>query len=135
MITHLEKLVRTLPRQRRAFAAQASRGFGTVCFGFVLASLGSLRLLSEPHTPGWSLYLTIVWTILGAYLMLVGGYRYTKADLLLHENAALIAAVNDAINEQRGEVELEIRFDGKQFKGDIERALDMALRDHRRGTR
>lgn len=133
-MTHLETLVRTLPRQRRAFAAQAATGFGMVVCGFALVSLGALQLLGTPKATGWSLYLAICFTILGVYLLLFGGYRATKADLLLHENAALMAAVHQELCA-KGSSSFNIRIDAKDFEAEIERALDMAQRDHRRGVR
>lgn len=136
-MTHLETLVRTLPRQRRAFAAQAATGFGMVVCGFALVSLGALQLLGTPKATGWSLYLAICFTILGVYLLLFGGYRATKADLLLHENAALIAAVQRTLEEEyrKGDIEVKIWASSKDMQGEIERALEMAKRDHRRGVR
>ena len=93
-MTHLETLVRILPRQRRAYRSQRAQGTGITVFFLIMAIL---RALLYPTAPATMIDI-LGWLCMGAAILL-GAYRATVADIHLTNVEATLDAVTDAILE------------------------------------
>jgi hypothetical protein len=127
MTSYLETLVRILPRQRRTMAAQRSRGFGMVIVGMAMASVAATVLLVRtPTAPTWALAATVFWLLVGGYLILFGGYRATRADLILTRIEADMKSVDIAL---RRTPSIKITASTQEFRDELERFLERNRRD------
>jgi len=90
-MTHLETMIRSLPRQRRAFDAQKSIGGGTFIVGFLLASVVVTLMSTSLADRLGGLFVMLL--ILAAYMMLFGGFRFTYADIVIARIDAELEAV------------------------------------------
>lgn len=94
-MTYLDTLVRIIPRQKRNFEAQKSRGTGMVLVGFLLAACYAIATLGKDFNA-----LMVLGWILPTYLMLAGGYRVTLADIVLSALEEIDIAVIEARMER-----------------------------------
>ena len=96
-MTHLETMIRSLPRQRRAFDTQKSYGLGMFMTGFIIAAVIVTLMSTSLGARFGGLFVMLL--ILAAYLMLFGGWRYTYADIMIARIDAELEAVMEAFGE------------------------------------
>ena len=101
-MTHLETLIRILPRRRRALATQRRRGAWQLFIGLFIASMQSYRLAYDAPAPGFDLYSALAGAIIGGACLLAGLYRLTRADILIALVDAEIIAVDVALHDRVG---------------------------------
>jgi len=131
-MTHLETLVRILPRQRRTLAAARRSGTWQMLLGYVLVT-GTAVLNADNGYAGWAL----AGLICGASLILIGGFRTATADLAYHSATALEQDVILALEEERERsvARVTMRRLPDELSAEITRVIrqDAIRKDHRRG--
>jgi hypothetical protein len=96
-MTYLETLIRILPRQRRAFESQKNRGLGMFFFGTAVAAGQCINMAIHGFN-----YWALFGLIISGYLILFGGYRLTRADLMLAKVDADMRSVGIALVRNDG---------------------------------
>lgn len=95
-MTYLETLVRILPRQRRAFEEQRKLGLWSLLAGLVLATITAVVTHDDTLTG----MIAFAW-VAPVFFIFYGGYRITRAEILIADNQALAAAVIECRQEER----------------------------------
>jgi hypothetical protein len=127
-MTHLETLVRILPRQRRALEAQKNVAIGMFWAGYIVSSLAVISLASF-HPAGVWFGLTVTGLLLGGSWLLWGGYRLASTEIQLAKIAAELDAVLEALEEEArarrglGDHTVALRANTNQVVSEIRRAV------------
>lgn len=123
MTTHLEHLVRALPRQRRNAIQQRTIGAGQAFTGVLFCAGMSYWLVAPNRPSGFALWCILLGLFAAMYMLLGGCYRYAKADFFVNDLDAQIAAVHSALLDQASAGHLALSPSVNAFIDEAERAL------------
>lgn len=132
-MTHLETLVRILPRQRRNLLEQRKIGLGLALLGLVVAGPAAIIAADRGIGPWSALFL-----IVGGSWELAGIYRHAHADVVLARVEGQLEAVLEALDEEReiiarGDINFHIQANTEDMVRAIRLELDKAanIKGHR----